>query len=188
VRRAVLVACVLASLSFGGTCESSDSGVAVVTEEAETAEVDLPEAPGVELPDPVAKTQAAIFNAANARDWEALRDLISPATFLSDVGFGVDPIEHWQTLGWVPLEATETLMGMEPTVRETNEGTLYQWPRFTADSSPAEMSADERRALMDLLGEAGLRNAFQEETGYVAPRLGILADGTCWFLILEPAP
>jgi hypothetical protein len=82
----------------------------------------------------------------------------------------------------------EALLNMLSTTEETNEGKLYQWPRFTADSSPDEMQPIERDALVALLGEDGLRNAFQEEIGYVGPRLGILGDGTWWFLILESAP
>jgi hypothetical protein len=80
------------------------------------------------------------------------------------------------------------LLAMTHTVRETNEGTLYQWPRFTADSDPDDMSAAERNALTMLLGERGLERAFQSETGYIAPRLGILADGTWWFFVTNPAP
>jgi hypothetical protein len=65
---------------------------------------------------------------------------------------------------------------------------VYKWPRFDENSSPAEMQFDERDKLVALLGEDGLTNAFQEETGYVGPRIGILADGTWWFLILESRP
>ena len=140
------------------------------------------------LPDPVAQTRAAILAAAKARDYDALEAVIDPEVFLSDAGFGVDPVQHWRELGEAPLEAMETLLGMSSTVEETNEGTLYRWPRFTANSSPEEMSDAEREALTALLGEDGLRVAFQEEYGYVAPRLGILADGRWWFLILESAP
>ena len=46
----------------------------------------------------------------------------------------------------------------------------------------------EREALTALLGEDGLRVAFTEDYGYVALRLGILADGTWWFLVWNPFP
>jgi hypothetical protein len=141
-----------------------------------------------ELPGPVAQTRAAILAAAGARDYDALEPLVDPEVFLSDAGFGVDPIAHWRDEGTAPLEAMAVLLALPHTVTETNEGTLYQWPRFTADSDPEEMSEAERDVLTALLGEGGLQAAFQPETGYVAPRLGILADGTWWFLVLEPAP
>ena len=82
----------------------------------------------------------------------------------------------------------EAILALPHTVRETNEGTLYQWPRFTADSDPEDMSAAERDALTQLLGERELESTFHDETGYVAPRLGILADGTWFFFIQNPAP
>lgn len=141
-----------------------------------------------EVPDPVAQTRAAILAAAKARDYDALEQVIDPEVFLSDAGFGVDPVPGWRAQGTVPLEVMEVLLGLPYTVEETNEGTLYRWPRFTANSHPDEMSRPERDALVALLGEDGLRTAFQAETGYVAPRLGILADGTWWFLVLEAAP
>jgi hypothetical protein len=97
-------------------------------------------------------------------------------------------VTHWRDQGTAPLEAMAVLLAMPHTVRETNEGTLYQWPRFTADSAPEEMSIVERNALVTLLGEPGLNAAFQLETGYVAPRLGILSGGTWWFFVMEPAP
>ena len=80
------------------------------------------------------------------------------------------------------------ILALPHTVWETNEGRLYQWPRFTADSDPAEMSAAEQGALRAILGERGLERAFNAETGYVAPRLGILADGTWFFYVQNPAP
>jgi hypothetical protein len=156
---------------------------AVVTEPAEQP---LPTIE--EVPDPVAQTRAAILAAAKARDYDALQAVIDPGAFLSDAGFGVDPLPGWRAQGTAPLETMEVLLGLPHTVEETNEGTLYRWPRFTANSHPGEMSGPERDALVALLGEEGLVNAFQAETGYIAPRLGILADGTWWFLVLQSAP
>jgi hypothetical protein len=140
------------------------------------------------LPEPVAQTRAAILAAANAQDYDALAPLIDAQSFLSDAGFGAEPLERWQDQGSGPLEAMTTLLAMPHAVRETNEGTLYQWPRFTADSDPADMSAAEKEALSRLLGERMLDATFLTETGYVAPRLGIRSDGTWWFLVLEPTP
>jgi hypothetical protein len=36
--------------------------------------------------------------------------------------------------------------------------------------------------------EAEVRTAILPEVGYTAPRLGILADCTWWFFVLERAP
>jgi hypothetical protein len=187
---------VLATLALAVGCGGEDEAgsAAEISTEGPTESVvsTEPEPEPVEtvekLPDPVAQTRAAILAAAKARDYDALEAVIDPEVFLSDAGFGVDPVPHWRELGTAPLEAMETLLGMTSTVEETNEGTLYRWPRFTADSHPDEMSDAEREALTALLGEDGLRVAFTEDYGYVAPRLGILANGTWWFLVLEPVP
>ena len=98
------------------------------------------------------------------------------------------PSRYWRDRGAGPLEAMAALLALPHTVRETNEGALYQWPRLTPDSDPEDMSAAEREALTALLGQRGLERAFNSETGYVAPRLGILADGTWFFFIEDPAP
>ncbi len=140
------------------------------------------------LPDTVTETRAAILAAATAQDYDALESLVDPEVFLSDAGFGTDPVAQWRDQGTAPLDAMAALLALPHAVRETNEGTLYQWPRFTADSDPEDMSSAERDVLTELLGERGLETAFQSETGYVAPRLGVLADGTWWFFVQDPAP
>lgn len=195
-RRCFALVVALATLALAVGCGGEDeagSAAEISTEDPTESVVSTGPEPGPvetveKLPDPVARTRAAILAAAKARDYDALEAVLDPEVFLSDAGFGVDPVPHWRELGTAPLEAMETLLGMTSTVEETNEGTLYRWPRLTADSHPDEMSDAEREALTALLGEDGLRVAFTEDYGYVAPRLGILADGTWWFLVLEAAP
>jgi hypothetical protein len=194
VRTAVAAVCALAFLGLVVACGDEEDGGAGISSEAlpETAastEAQVPPLPTLEqLSDPVRTKRAAILAAAEARDYDAIEALIEPEVFLSDAGFGVDPVPHWRDLGAAPLETMQALLNFGHTVEEGNEGRLYQWPRFNENSSPAEMQPDERDKLVALLGEDGLVNAFQEETGYVGPRLGILADGTWWFLILESGP
>jgi hypothetical protein len=189
-----IVACGLAVLAVGAACtgdeESSSEVPTGAPAETVVATDPAPEpVPTVEeLPGSVAQTHAAILAAATAQDYDALETVVDPEVFLSDAGFGADPVPHWRDLGTAPLEAMAVLLALPHTVQETNEGLLYQWPRFTADSDPEDMSAAERDALTTLLGESGLAASFQAETGYVAPRLGILADGTWWFFIRDAAP
>jgi hypothetical protein len=171
-----------------GCGEDEEGGAFVVSSEPAVETSPSPVETVEKMPEPVAATRAAILAAAQERDFDALGELIEPAVFLSDAGFGVDPIPSWREQGELPLETMETLLSMLSTTEATNEGELYRWPRFTANSDPEEMQPKERDALVALLGEDGLINAFQEETGYVGPRLGILADGTWWFLILQSAP
>jgi hypothetical protein len=142
------------------------------------------------LPDPVAKTRSAILAAAESGEYGPLRDVVDPKSFLSDFGFGEepDPVGRWERTGSKPLETMGTLVRMPHAVRDTNEGTLYEWPKFTADSSAGDVSAGERELLLTIMTEDELTNAFLPEYGYTGPHLGILADGDWWFFVSGGAP
>jgi hypothetical protein len=139
------------------------------------------------LPGSVATTRSAILAAAESGKYDPLRDVIHPSSFLSDFGFGnePDPVGRWAKAGPKALDTMGALLRMPHAVRETNEGTLYEWPRFNADSSAGEVSADERALLLTVMTEEELQNAFLPEFGYTGPHLGILADGKWWFFVLE---
>ena len=142
------------------------------------------------LPEPVAKTRSAILAAAESGEYGPLRDVVKPESFLSDFGFGnePDPVGRWEKTGSKPLDTMGTLLRMAHVVRETNEGTLYEWPQFNADSRAGDVSADERDLLLTIMTEDELTNAFLPEYGYTGPRLGILADGDWWFFVSGGAP
>jgi hypothetical protein len=143
------------------------------------------------LPEPVMETRAAILQAASARDYEAVGRVMDRKLFLSDYGFGADspdPIPRWRKLGDEPLETMAALLQMPHVVHETNEGTLYQWPRFTPDSTLAEVSQPERDVFLTFMSDEELEGSFRPEYGYLGPRLGILANGSWWFFILRPSP
>jgi hypothetical protein len=143
------------------------------------------------LPGPVAETRGAIVAAAEAGDYEQLRSVLDQEVFLSDYGFGneqPDPVGQWQELGPVPLETMDALLHMPHVVRDTNEGTLYQWPRFDPDSEARDATDAERDLFLTFMSEDELTQAFNPDYGYTAPRLGILADGTWWFFVAEPGP
>jgi hypothetical protein len=193
----LVAAVALAALALGAACtgEESPSASGTSTSTAGPGETAVATDPGSvptptvdSLPGSVQETRATILDAATAGDYDTLEPVVDSQAFLSDAGFGVDPVPRWRDQGTAPLEAMAVLLAMPPTVLETNEGTLYQWPRFTAESAPEDMSTPERNALVALLGEPGLEAAFGPETGYVAPRLGILADGTWWLFVMEAGP
>jgi hypothetical protein len=144
-----------------------------------------------ELPAAVSETRSRILEAAAMGDYDALRSVIKLDRFLSDYGFGSsqpDPVARWRQLGGKPLETMAVLLQMRHQVRGTNEGTLYQWPRFDANSKPEDITEDERRQLRKVMTEAEFREATVPEYGYTGPRLGILADGTWWFFNLRREP
>lgn len=144
-----------------------------------------------DLPEPVAATRSSILAAVEDGDYEALRPLIKVEVFLSDYGFGRsqgDPVARWRKLGPKPLETMGVLLEMPHSVGETNEGTLYRWPRLDADSEPEDLTPDERQQLLKIMTEAELRDALTPDYGYIGPRVGILADGTWWFFLSGGAP
>jgi hypothetical protein len=177
-----LVATVLAVPPAVSACGGEDSAASAPT----VADTTAVSEPASELPSPVSGTRAGVLSAAESRDYESLRPLVDPGVFLSDFGFGAqDPVGRWRELGPEPLETMAVLLRMPHTVRETNEGTLYEWPRFGADSHPEDMSPAERALLGRIMSDAELEQVILPEVGYTGPRLGILADGTWWFFILE---
>jgi hypothetical protein len=180
MRRAIFLVC--AALVFLATlvgCGSEEPAASVPTTTDSAAET----------PSEVAATRSGILSAAESGDYDELERLVEPDVFLSDFGFGgPDPVQRWRELGPQPLETMAVLLRMPHTVRETNEGTLYQWPRFGADSQAEDVSSEERALLAEVMTDAELKAGILPELGYTGPRLGILADGTWWFFILEGGP
>lgn len=176
-----VVLAALFTLPFGCTGDDVTGASTEATESAPAQAV---------LPPAVSRTRAAILAAAEAGDYDLLRPLVDADVFLSDFGFGdePDPVGRWQAIGRRPLETMKVLLRMDPVVRETNEGTLYQWPRLGPDSRAGDVSARERELFRTIMTEAELDALVLPEVGYTAPRLGILADGTWWFFILESGP
>jgi hypothetical protein len=175
-----LVIAVSALVGFG--CGGSENAPVASSGGSETS--------GDGLPGPVAETRSAILAAAESGEYEPLRDVVDSKSFLSDFGFGdePDPVGRWEQMGPKPLETMGTLLRMPHALRETNEGTLYEWPQFNADSSAADVSADERELLLTIMTEDELTNALLPEYGYTGPQLGILADGDWWFFVSGGAP
>lgn len=141
-------------------------------------------------PSSFADTRAAILAAADKGDYGALRPLIDADVFLSDFGFGEepDPAARWEEMGSQPLETMGVLLRMKHVVRETNEGTLYQWPAYDPDSDPGDLTARDRERFATVLSKAELDRLITDEYGYTGPKLGILKDGTWWFFLLEGGP
>jgi hypothetical protein len=142
------------------------------------------------LPGQVSQKRAAILAAAESGDYRALRAEIKPEVFLSDFGFGSEPepAAQWEEMGPEPLEIMGALLRMQHVVRETNEGTLYQWPIYDPDSHAGDISARDRELFLTIMSEDEVEDLIRSDYGYTAPRLGILADGTWWFFILNRDP
>jgi hypothetical protein len=186
-RKLELAPLVLAALAFASACGGGEESSPPEPPATTAAQVVIVP----ELPAPVTETWVGIHGAVESGDYEQLRPLLDKKVFLSDYGFGndqPDPIERWKAMGPEPLETMGALLRVTHAVKETNEGTLYQWPRFDPDSTGEDIKPAERKAFLTFMTEVELANAFIPEYGYTGPRLGILADGTWWYFLSGGAP
>lgn len=150
-------------------------------------------APEGGLPPEVAEVRSGILLAAQRGDYDMLRPLLDPEVFLSDFGFGADqpdPISRWEAQGPHPLQLMGVLLDMPHAVEDTNEGILYRWPTYNAETnSLRELRRVDRRAFRSVMSAREVRLLVpNEEYGYVGPELGILQDGTWWFFIVGGGP
>jgi hypothetical protein len=134
------------------------------------------------LPDAVSETQAALLEAAESGDYEALRPLIPSDgfeyTFGSPVAGG--PIAYWQELERTtderPLEALAAILEM-PYVLSRG---FYVWPWAYTVENRADLSAHER----ELLAPLGTPDELVlDGTGYLGWRAGFEPDGTWAFFV-----
>lgn len=128
------------------------------------------------VPAAVERTRVAILAAVDARDYDALRELVPPEFSYTFGGpFEGGPVAYWQNLEQTtdddPFGALAAVLRMPYTLYR---GT-YVWP-FAYDRTPDELSAYERELLGpfadDFLGD-----------GYLGWRAGIEPDGTWRFFI-----
>ena len=180
---------VLVMVTFLGGCDDDQPQGGASRSPAPT----VGDADGSEFPGPVAEIRAGILEAAEEHDYELLRPLLDPDAFLSDFGFGreevPDPIARWEEMGEQPLEVMAALLNMDSEEDDTNEGHLFRWPPYDPETgSMAEIDPADREAFLSVMSRKKLRSLVSGDYGYIGPRLGILADGTWWFFLLEPGP
>jgi hypothetical protein len=133
------------------------------------------------LPAAVEQTRAALLDAAESGDYEALLPLISDSleyTFGSPVEGG--PIAYWQQLEQEtderPLEALAEILKM-PYVLSRG---YYVWPWAYTVESAEDLSEHE----VELLAPLGQPNTlFPPASGYFGWRAGIEPDGTWAFFV-----
>ena len=133
----------------------------------------------VGLPPAVAEMHAALLEAAQSGDYEALRPLLPESGFSYTFGSGVPdgPIAYWQGVerqtGESPIEILARILRLPYTL----SGGMYIWP-FAYDKQEDELTAHER----ELLGD--LANSYSGAgSGYLGWRAGIEPDGTWRFFI-----
>jgi hypothetical protein len=135
--------------------------------------------PAAGLPPAVAETHAALLEAAESGDYEALRPLLPASGFSYTFGGGVQggPIAYWQQVeaqtGERPIEILARILRLPYTL----SGGHYVWP-FAYDKQQEELTDHER----ELIGD--LANAYSGAgSGYLGWRAGVEPDGTWRFFI-----
>jgi hypothetical protein len=138
--------------------------------------------PGSALPAAVEETRAALLEAAESGNYEALRPLIPSEGFTYSFGGPVEggPIEYWQNLERTtderPLETLAQILKM-PYVLSRG---IYVWPWAYTTESGADLSEHERELLAPLGPPSRL---VIEGTGYIGYRAGITPDGSWVFFV-----
>ena len=138
--------------------------------------------PQVALPPRVASTRDAILDAAQARDWEALRSLIPAEGFTFSFGGETDPVRYWKRLeseGHVPVigDILPAVLGTKPGFQRG----VFVWPA-QATEEPARWDEADIEALTAIHAEEDIR-AFQEAGLYYGWRLGIDRHSTWVFFV-----
>jgi hypothetical protein len=134
------------------------------------------------MPEAVARTRAALLEAAKERDYDALRPLIPATGFEYTFGSPVPggPIAYWQELERTtderPLERLEQVLEMPYTLSRG----IFVWPFAYDVASLDDLTAYEREVLAPL---GPLETVFVEGTGYLGWRAGIRPDGTWVFFV-----
>jgi hypothetical protein len=139
-------------------------------------------APVTGLPDAVEETRAALLEAAEARDYEALEELIPSGGFEYTFGGPVEggPVAYWQeierTTDERPLDTLAAILKM-PYVLSRG---YYVWPWAYTLTSARDLSPHEE----ELLAPLGVPSEFfPEGVGYLGWRTGIAPDGTWTFFV-----
>jgi hypothetical protein len=184
VTRAFVV--LLGALALAG-CGGTETVTVTVTERETTTETatetvtqtETAAAEPVGLPPAVAETHAALLEAAESGDYEALRPLIPASGFSYTFGGEVQggPIAYWQLLERQVDERPIEILARILRLPYTLSGGRYVWP-FAYDKQEDELTAHERQLLGDLA------NSYSGAgSGYLGWRAGIEPDGTWRFFI-----
>jgi hypothetical protein len=140
-------------------------------------------APGTEVPPAVEETRARILDAAEARDFEALAELIPEEGFTYSFGGEVEggATAYWQQLEEEsperPLETLEAILRMPHTKVED----IYVWP-FAYNRDVASLTPEERQILAPIADAAAIEG-WTAYGSYLGWRAGIEADGTWVFFV-----
>jgi hypothetical protein len=154
-------------------------GAVMVPVETPVGEPEPTPGPDVEgVPPDVAVTAQRIYDAAKARDFDALAELIGPDGIDYNVEPGANPIPAWQG-DPSELDLMVAILEMPPTSRDIGPGygTIYFWP-YLVNSDFENLTPEERADLAELgYTDEDIQLIIDGGTGYQGPRLAIDEDG-----------
>ena len=130
------------------------------------------------VPPDVAATAQRIYDAAKARDFDALGGLIDPNTFVYNLDDGSDPIPAWRA-DPSELDVMVAVLEMPPTSRDIGEGygTFSFWP-YLVNSDLSALLPQERADLAALgYSDEEIQLMIDGGAGYQGPRLAIDENG-----------
>ena len=130
------------------------------------------------LPPDVATTAQRIYDAASAKDFDALAELLDPNTFVYNLDDGSDPIPAWRA-DRSELDVMVAILEMAPTSRDIGPGygTFYFWP-YLVNSDLSSLLPQELADLASLgYSEEEIQLMIDGGTGYQGPRLAIDENG-----------
>lgn len=121
----------------------------------------------------VAATAQRIYDAARARDFDALAALLDPNTFVYNLDDGSDPIPAWRA-DPSELDLMVAILEMPPTTRDIEGvGTFTFWP-YLVNSDFSALGEQERADLVALgFTDEEIRLMIDGARGYQGPRLAI---------------
>jgi hypothetical protein len=130
------------------------------------------------VPSDVAATAQRIYDAAKAKDFHALAELIDPNTFVYNLDDGSDPIPAWRA-DPSELDVMVAILEMPPTSRDIGEGygTFFFWP-YLVNSDFSALMPQERADLAALgYSDEEIQLMIDGGAGYQGPRLAVDEDG-----------
>jgi hypothetical protein len=159
--------------------EATGASLGAVLTPIETPVGEVPSAgPNLtDLPPDVAVTAQRVYDAAKAKDFDALGELLDPNTFIYNMSDGSDPTPEWRA-NPSELDVMVAILEMPPTSREIEGmGTFYFWP-YLVNSDFSSLSPLEL-ADLNALGytDEEIQLMIDGGNGYQGPRLAIDEDG-----------
>ncbi len=140
-----------------------------------------------DLPPAVQETYNDIIDAAQTKDFKALKKVIEQGAgnkFIYNVNsqrYGA--ISDWRR--YEPNQKGEDFFEELISVMQTKyrfDGQNYVWPGFFL-IAPNDLSASEIREWKELMGEENYRNIIESGRGYIGMRLGIRKDGAWMYYV-----